>query len=272
MCIRDSIPTVKEQIERLRAIKLSELTDFHHTFWGGSFSEIAVVGDFDSKEVQGVLEKSFGGWKSPRPFKRIAVPYLAGIGGSEDTINTPDKQMAVVAVAHSVEIRDDDPDFAALELINHVVGGGAKSRLIERLRQKEGLSYGAFSFINADSFDRNGVFAAGAICAPQNADKAMAALLDELGKVVKEGIPAAEITEAKRSYQLLFDNQLANDDFVASVLTEGLYVGRTMDYYRKLNGKIQGLTPPEVEKAIRKYIQLQRLVKIKAGDLTKKGS
>ena len=64
-------------------------------------------------------------------------------------MNTPDKQMSLVAVGHPLEMRDDDPDYPTLVLLNHMLGGSASSRLLNRLRQKEGLSYGAFSDIDA---------------------------------------------------------------------------------------------------------------------------
>ena len=86
-------------------------------------------------------------------------------------------------------MRDDEPDYPALVLLNHVLGGSASSRLLNRLRQKEGLSYGAFSDIDARPLDKSGIFFAGAICAPENADKAMRLMLEEIQKLQKEGIP-----------------------------------------------------------------------------------
>ncbi|HJZ84304.1 MAG TPA: pitrilysin family protein [Polyangia bacterium] len=263
------VPTIAEQIERTRAARLEDVVALHKSFWGASNAEIAIVGDFDEKAVKDALAKHFGSWKSRRPFERIVTPYKPVEAGDE-LILTPDKQMAVIGAAQSIEVRDDDPDYPALVLTNHVLGGAAKSRLFERLRQKDGLSYGAFSFVGADPFDRKGELFAGAICAPQNADKAMTAMMEELGKLVKEGIPSGELDEAKHSYKLQFENQISNNGYVAAMLSNEMYAKRTGEYWKNLNDKIQKLSSDDVGRVIKKHFQVDKLARVKAGDLQAK--
>jgi zinc protease len=260
------VPTIAEEIEMLRATKLEDVVKLHKNLWGASNSEISVVGDFDEGQVKEVLAKELGHWKSPKPFERIATPFKETAPGDE-VIKTPDKQMAIIGAANRIAVRDDDPDYPALLLINHLLGGGGQSRLSDRLRQKDGLSYGTFSFVQADAFDKNGVFVAGAICAPQNADKAMTAMMEELEKLVKGGVPDKELGEAKHSYKLFFENQLANNNYVANMLAGELYTKRTGEYYQKLNDRIQALTTSDLEKVIHKYFHSDKLFKVKAGDL-----
>jgi zinc protease len=177
--------------------------------------------------------------------------------------------MTLVAVGHPLEVRDDDPDYPTLVLLNHVLGGSATSRLLTRLRHKEGLSYGAFSDIDARPLDKSGIFFAGAICAPENANKAMGLMLEEITKFQKEGISAQELADAKKSYAANFDTMLADDDFVSGELTKGLYLDRTFAFWKKLNDRIQALSPADLQVAAQKYIKLDKLVKVKAGDLSK---
>ena len=83
------------------------------------------------RPTKALLEKQLGGWKSPKPYARID-PAVQGRGWpTSAVINTPDKQMALVAVGHPIEVRDDDPDYPALLLLNHVLGGSASSRLLQ---------------------------------------------------------------------------------------------------------------------------------------------
>jgi zinc protease len=260
------VPSIEEMIERMRAVQLSEVERFHRELYGASDAELALVGDFDPAAVRAALESSLGGWRSPRPYRRVDTPYRA-MPGSEELIQTPDKQMAVVGVAQAIEVRDDDPEYPALEMINYVLGSSAKSRLLERLRQKEGVSYGAFSSIQADPQDRNGFFFAGAICAPQNVPKGMEFLMDELRRLVKDGIPRAEIEDSKQSYKKIQDNLLADDRYVVATLASGLEHGRTFAFYAKRNDQIQKLTPEGIAAALNKHIRLEALVKVRAGDL-----
>jgi zinc protease len=152
-------------------------------------------------------------------------------------------------------------------MVDFLFGGSPSSRLFERLRQKEGLSYGAGSFLDADSFDKNSLFLAFAICAPQNAVKAMASMLDELNSIVQKGVAAKELIDGKKAYKAQFDTTLANDDAVVSLLEESLSVGRKLDYYDKLMSSVQSLTAPQIAAAVAKYVKPDALVKVKAGDI-----
>jgi zinc protease len=260
-------PTPAERIARLQPVAVEDVASWYKQRWGGSSAELAVVGDFDPTEVKRLLGEQLGSWKSPAPYVRVARTYQDKIPGSEQTIRTPDKPMAFVGVAHAVPLREDDEDFATLRMVNFVLGGSAKSRLFDRLRQKEGISYGTFSNITADPIDPFGGVMAGAICAKENAGRAMALLLEEIDTFLKSGVDDQELSEAKRAYQLAFDNQLAQDDFVAAMLTRNLHLGRTFDYWAKLNARIAALTPSQVLAAARKHIEPSRLIRVLAGDL-----
>ena len=70
------------------------------------------------------------------------------------TILTPDKENAVYLAGLSMPIKDDNPDYPALLVGNFILGGGGlSSRIADRLRQKDGLSYGAGSMLGASPLD-----------------------------------------------------------------------------------------------------------------------
>ena len=265
------LPTVQETIDDLKRTKLADVARVHRALWGASSAQLSIVGDFDPEPTKALLQERLASWKSPRPYARVTQPFKEGVAENA-TVNTPDKQMALVAVGQPLEVRDDDADYPALLLINHILGGSASSRLLNRLRQKDGLSYGTFSQINARPIDRVGLFFAGAICAPQNAEKAMAAMLEEIDKLMRDEVPAAELADAKRSYAAGWDGRIAEDDFVADELAQGLYLDRSFEHWRKINDKIQTLTAAELHAVARKYLKPDKLARVRAGDLAKKSS
>jgi len=119
----------------------------HKALWGMSAAQLAVVGDFDAATVKAQLEKDLGAWESPSPY-----------GGSRShsaptrpptNHQYPDKEMAFVIMGSTLPVRDDDVAYPALTMLNYMLGGSPTSRLFDRLRQKEGLSYGAGSRIFA---------------------------------------------------------------------------------------------------------------------------
>ncbi len=261
------IPSTQESIQRYQALKLEDVKKVYK-LWGASHATVAVVGDFEAKEVQAALEEHFGTWKSPKPWKRIESKYQA-TKPADQKVDTPDKEMAIILVGHQVEIRDDDPDYPVLDMVNYLFGGSASGRLFTRLRQKDGMSYGAFSFVQADSLDRYGIFIAGAIIAPQNAAKGQAAMREEFDKMIKDGVTADELANSKKSYQGDFDNRLASDGFIAQRLNTELQLGRTFDFDQKQLDAVIKLTPADISRVVKKYFMPDAAVKVTAGDMKK---
>jgi zinc protease len=262
-------PTVKEAIERLRKVTDAELAAMHKRLWGANAAQLAVVGDFDPTQVKADVSKALGGWKAAKPYARITLPFKANTVG-EDMLDTPDKEMAFIAVGEALSVRDDDPAYPALYLFNYMLGGSPTSRLFLRLRQKEGISYGAFSQLMAHPIERTSFLLAGAIAAPANMDKAMSGLLAELGDMVEKGVTDKELAEAKQSYAKVWQGRIAEDDFVVTELGQGLFLGRTFAYWADLNSKIAKLTVADVNAAAKRFIDPDKLSKVEAGDLAKR--
>ncbi|RME50324.1 MAG: insulinase family protein, partial [Deltaproteobacteria bacterium] len=261
------VPTIEEAIEGTKGVERDLLVTLHHDLFGAQSAQMAVVGDFDPEEILSVVEKTFGDWRAPVAYVRIPSPFREGGTAGEETIRTPDKKMAMIGMMLNFPMTDTDPDYPALVIANHRLGGSASSRLLDRLRQKEGLSYGAFSFFNANPIDPNAILAAGAICAPQNVERAMAAMREEITKLIAEGLDAQELAEAKESYMLRQQNLFADDDFVAMALAEALFVDRTLAFIERLDEQIERLTPKAVHAAIQRHLDPDRILSVKAGDL-----
>jgi zinc protease len=261
-------PTLQETIERLRKVTPAELASMHKRLWGASSAQLGVVGDFDPAATKADIEKHIAGWKSSKPYERITLPFLAS-KPSDDVIDTPDKEMAFVAAGQSLQLRDDDPAYPALYLFNTMAGGSPSSRIFTRLRQKEGISYGAFSQLLAHPIERSGFFFAGALAAPAAMDKAMTGMLAEIDGMVKGGVGEKEVADAKKSYAKLWEGHIADDDFVVGELVQGLFLGRTLTYWKDLNSKIEKLTPAQIDAAAKQFIDPANLSKVRAGDLAK---
>ena len=180
--------------------------------------------------------------------------------------------MALIAVGQPLEVRDDDPDYPALLLINHILGGSASSRLFNRLRQKEGLSYGAFSQITAGPQDRLGaVLRRRDLRAPE---RRQGDGRDARGDRQAGARRRQRRGTGHRQAQLRggLGRRIAEDDFVADELTQGLYLDRTFQYWARVNERIQSLTAADLLSVARKYLKPEKLARVRAGDLAKKSS
>jgi zinc protease len=261
-------PTTEEEIASLKALKLADVKKFQSMI-GMSNATMTIVGDFDQPTVKAWVEKTWGGWKSPKPFKRIEQKYTATTAG-EQLLDFPDKENTLIITVHAVDMKDDDPDYPAMEVANYTLGGGGfVSRVMTRLRQKDGLSYGAGTGFQCSPLDAVGIFIGYAILNPANAKKGMAAMMEEINKFVDSGVTADELAAAKKGVLSDFQRNLSNDGAVLGMIHDGLYLGRTMDFWAKKNKAIEGLTLDQVNAAIKKHIKPASLVKITSGDAKK---
>ncbi|MBI4544753.1 MAG: insulinase family protein [Gemmatimonadetes bacterium] len=259
-------PTVEEEIAATTAVTLEQARHFYLDFYGANAGEMAVVGDFDAGAVANIAGELFGSWKSTAPFVRIAGPYR-DVEAANISIETPDKPNAWLLAGLNLNLRDDDPDYAALVLGNYMMGGGfLNSRLATRLRQKDGLSYGVGSFLSAHAIDRSGTFGTYAIYAPENAGRVETGVREELERALRDGFNPDEVQKAKEGYLQSRQVTRAQDRSLASMLSNALYLDRTLAFDADLEKKIAALTPQQVLDTMRRHIDPRKISVIKAGD------
>ncbi len=183
-------PSVPESIDRWKALGRDDVVRVYEQFLGGEHGELALVGDFDVAATQVALSGIFDGWSAKEPYHRIPRPGDLAIAGRKEKIETPDKDNAVYFAGEVIPMKDSDPDYPALTIGNFVLGSsGLSSRLGDRVRQKEGLSYGVGSGLRANSLDARAVFSAYAITNPANMGKVETAISEEISRIISGASP-----------------------------------------------------------------------------------
>lgn len=259
-----------EILANLRAASAQDVQRFHQDFYGASHAKLTMVGDFDAAAVQSQSQALWGDWRSAKPYTRLAKDAYSA-SPARLMLATPDKPNAMYLAALPLSLRDDAPDYIALAIGNRVLGGGSNNRLEERLRQKEGISYSAGSQLSASSFDPVAELILYAIHAPQNLARLQSALREETERLVRDGISAQELADAKKSMLEEAKISLAQDGALSGMLLGQLSTGRTMDYTAQRLAKIEATSLEEVNAAIRKYLDWNRLVQVHAGDFAGPG-
>jgi len=262
------MPTLNEELQRVRATTLDQLAAFHRTFFGASHAELAVVGDFDPAALKPLLAQLFGDWRTPTAFSRVPDPLIDKPATSIE-IETPDKANATMLARFGLPINDSSPDYPALVVANQALGAAGSSRLWSRVREKEGLSYGIRSSFEASSFEPNATIGMFAIFAPQNLGKLRSVLGDELSRAVREGFTDAEVSQAKQT--VLKQRQLARtqDASVATALMQQLYLDRRFDFSARIDNAIAALTADRVNAALRQYVKPDAFAYAYGGDFAK---
>ena len=262
--------SVDEILANLRATSLQDVQRFYQDFYGASHAKLTMVGEFDAAAVQAQSQALWGDWRSSKPYTRL-TRNTYGASPARLMLAAPDKPNAMYLAALPLNLRDDSPDYIALALGNRVLGGGSNNRLEERLRQKEGISYSAGSQLSASSFEPVADLILYAIHAPQNLARLQTALREETERLVRDGITAQELDDAKKAMLESSKISLAQDGALSGTLLGQLSTGRTMDYTAQRLAKIEVTSLEEVNAAIRKYMDWSRLVQVHAGDFSGAG-
>ncbi|SFD56313.1 zinc protease [Massilia yuzhufengensis] len=261
--------TLEEDIEDVKAATLDQLPAHHREFHNTSPAEMAIVGDFDPKEILPLVDSLFGAWKSPANVAPVLSKH-AEVAPASRVLDTPDKENGFYVARINLDLNLDDPDYPALMLANYIFGeGGLKSRLMDRIRQKDGLSYGGSSDLAPGDLDRAGAFMVSAIAAPQNLRKLDAAVRAELARATKDGFTAAELAAAKSGLMQQRLQNRADDGVLASGWTGFLYRDRTYEWSAAFDRKLAAVSLAQLNTAFRKAIDPAKLSVVMAGDQAK---
>ena len=210
------------------------------------------------------------GWESKVPFERIDHKVAESGTGLKEDIITPDKSNAEYLAGLSFPVSDSDPDYPALRIGNFIFGGSTlASRIGDRIRQKDGLSYGASSSFSASSRDPVAALTVTVSTNPVNIDKVAAAVAEELERFLKDGPTDKEVADAKQAFVESQKVSRTADAAIAGQIVANLNAGRTFAFTAEEEKAILALTPAKIAAAFRKHVDPQRLVVIRAGDFQK---
>jgi len=256
--------------DRLAAINQASLDGaraYYKDLVGTSRGQIAIIGDFDEAAVEAELKKLFPAQVSRSPYAQVVREYRP-VAPQRIVIDTPDKENATIRARIDLPLKDTDADAAALFVADWIFGGGTglSNRLIDRVRQKEGLSYGAGTGLSLAARGNATTWSLGAIVAPQNVARAEAAIKEELERARKDGFTAKEVEEAKKGILQSRAVNRAQDGTVAAGWVNNLDLGRNWQFSKAFEDKIAALTPEQVNAAFRKYIDPAAMTFVVAGD------
>ena len=262
-------PTFEESIAAAESIKRDALVEFQKKFYGAGQVSASVVGNFDPQSFEKTLLKGLEGWSAGAAYTRVSDPYRE-VRPEQMQALTPDKANAFFIARLPIKLQDTDPDYPALTLANFLLGTSETSRLWNRVREKEGLSYNVRSSLSASAFEPAGSWSVYAIFAPENRAKVEAAIKDELERLVKDGFDEKEIADGIKSFLNYRKLSRAQDGNLVSAWISYLETGRTFAWAAAKDKEVAALTAAEVNAVVRKYLKPAEFSSVAAGDFEKK--
>lgn len=155
---------------------------------------VSIAGAVDTDEVIDQIAKAFDAM--PNGDGRVPRTAPAPLPVSDPTtLRIDDETEQVHLVMGGRSLARDDDDREALDIVNHVLGGGLSSRLFDEIRERRGLAYSVFS--STMSYSDTGAWAISAGTLPEHADEIAHLVGAELDRLLRDGITADELDVAK---------------------------------------------------------------------------
>jgi len=261
--------TYEDQGAAFNKVTIDQVKKFYADFYNGTNATVVFVGDFDQEATVKDITAMLQNWTSPEKYTYAAGKFYDAPAKMEK-INTPDKANAMLAAGINLELKDDNPDYPSLIMGNFILGGGfLNSRLATRIRQKEGISYGVGSWLQAGELDADGGFGSYAIYNPENSEKLVTAYKEEINKILKDGLTEEELADAKSGFLQSRSRNRSQDDYLVDRLSRYLVLDRSMKWDDDQEKVIDGLTTAQINSTMKKWINPEKLVIVQAGDFDK---
>ena len=205
---------------------------------------IGVVGDITPADLMQALDDTFQAL--PAVSEPVAITEAVPQGAGDLVVVERDQPQSVVAFGHA-GLKRDDPDYYAAYVANHILGGGGfSSRLYNEVREKRGLAYSVYAYLNP--LDHAALVLGGVATQNGRVATTLELVRDEWRRMAEQGPSAEELDAAKTfltgSYPLRFSSSGRISGMLVGIQLQHLGI----DYFDRRNGFIEAVTLEDVRR------------------------
>jgi zinc protease len=242
--------------ESVSAITADDLETYRKRIFAQDTLKIAVVGDIDAERLGRLLDNVFGDLPEKSERKPVAKVEPTK-GGVQKVVEMPFPQSVALFGVGAVERKD--PDFIPAFVMNQILGGGGfASRLMEEVREKRGLAYSVYSYLQP--YDHASIFAGGVATQNERIAESLTLIRSELKRMADDGPTPEELENAKQyltgSYALRFDTNTKIAQQLLGIQLDNLGI----DYVVTRNQQIAAVTIEDVKRAAKRVLDVDNLI------------
>ena len=227
---------------------------------------LTVVGDVTPDQVTGLVQTHFGAWKKVAPPARN-VKSASPVEKKTVQLIEKDLTQSNVILGHG-GISRTNPDFYAVTVMNYVLGaGGFSSRLMDSIRDKQGLVYGIMSHFDARLMP--GSFWINFQTRTEATNQAIQSVLSEIKSIREAPVSDQELSEAKSFLMGSFPLRLDSTAKLAQVLAQVEFYGLGFEYFSQYPKWIERVTKEDVQRVAKQYLNPQRYALVVVGNIAK---
>ncbi|MCW5748403.1 MAG: insulinase family protein [Alphaproteobacteria bacterium] len=225
---------------------------------------LAIVGDVTEAEAVALVDRAFGDLSASTGPADVA-PWTpdAGRPGGRTLVVERDVPQSVVLITMPA-IKRDDPDWYAALIMNHVLGGGGFSgRLMNEVREKRGLAYGAYSRLS--TYREAGLLTASAGTANERVAQTIQIMREQLALMARDGITETELTDAKAYLNGSLALTLDSTSSIAGLLHSMQVDGLPPDHLLRRKALIDRVTLADVKRMAARILREDAAVTVVVG-------
>jgi zinc protease len=252
--------------DTLHKIALADVQAFYGREYSPSQVILTIVGDITLEQATALTQTHFGAWKKgaattrnmkpPSPVERRTVQLIE-----------KDLTQSTIVLGHGGLPRTH-PDFYSVTVMNYILGaGGFSSRLMDSIRDKQGLAYGIMSHFDARLMP--GSFWVNLQTKTETTNQAITGVLSEIKSIRDTPVSDQELAEAKSyligSFPLRFDSTAK----LAKVLAQVEFYGLGFEYFSDYQKWIDRVTKEDVQRVAKQYLDPKRYALVVVGNIAK---
>ena len=262
-------PDLREATPKtINALALGDIRDYYDKVFRPDMTTIAVIGDITPEEARPVIEKWFGTWKSAGSKPDVKLPPVPVNKPSAVNVPDPTSVQDSVELAQEVAINRFSPDYYALQLGDHVLGGGFyATRLYRDLRQKAGYVYNVDNALRAG--ETRATYSVTYGCDPANVSKARVLIDQDLAAMRSTDVTPAELQQAKALLLRQIVLSESSEDAVAGGFVARALESLPLDEPTRAARRYYNLTAAQVRAAFEKWIHPDAFVQVVRGPAPK---
>jgi zinc protease len=250
----------------------ADCTTFHATAFVPENTIVAVVGDFDTKQIVEEIKELTAGWKKGSVVAREPAPVEKPAEFTQKIVTMPDAAQLHFSLGH-VGIRRNNADYYKLLVMDNVLGTGSgfTDRLSARMRDREGLAYTVRANITSSATTEPGTFSCYIGTEPKNFDRVKREFLEELNRI-RDTLPTSQEVEDAKMYLLgNLPFKVSDSPSIAGQLLSIERYGLGLNYLDDYRKAVAAVTPAEVQEVAKKYIDPAHMVLVAAGGIDQQG-
>lgn len=240
--------------ETVNNVTLDNVNAFYQKYFNPNKAYLVIIGDVDYSTIKSQVETYFGTWEKSSVVDTNVIQANPNVELTEiNFVDMPNAVQSNVSLMNTVTFKMNSPDYHAVLIANHILGGGSSAYLYNNLREEHGYTYGAYSRINANKYISR--FRAGAAVRNMVTDSSVVEILNEVNRIRTANVTSETLADAKAKYVGNFVLALESPQTISRYALNIKLYNLPEDFYATYLEKINAVTIEDVKRVANTYFK-----------------